>query len=89
MYKITQYTKNQAKKYDVIVKNSTNKNKKIDVFKDGKKISSVGAINYKDYPTYLKEEGKQKADERRKLYKLRHKKDLNAKNGKWANRLLW
>jgi hypothetical protein len=88
-YKITDYTREQAKKYNVTIKPSENKNKKIDVYKDGKKISSVGAINYKDYPTYMKEEGKEKADERRKLYKLRHKKDLNSKNGKWANRLLW
>lgn len=88
-YKITDYTRLQAKKYNVTIKPSENKNKKIDVYKDGKKISSVGAINYKDYPTYMKEEGKEKADERRKLYKLRHKKDLNSKNGKWANRLLW
>ena len=54
MYNITQYTKNQAKELKVKVKPSSNKNKKIDVFKDGKKIASVGSIGYLDYPSYIK-----------------------------------
>ena len=54
-YTITSYTKNQAKKLNVIVKPSKTKGKKIDVFKNGKKVASVGAIGYGDYPTYLKD----------------------------------
>jgi hypothetical protein len=50
-YKITEYTKEQAKKLGVTVKPSTNKNKKIDVFKGGEKIASVGGAGYADYPT--------------------------------------
>ena len=46
MYEITNYTYKQAKKLGVSVKNSTNKTKKIDVYKNGKKIASVGAIIY-------------------------------------------
>ena len=90
-YTITTYTKNQAKKLGVVVKKSSNKKKKIDVFKDGKKIASVGAIGYKDYPTYIKTEGKEKADKRRKLYKIRHNKYRNIKgtNSYWADKLLW
>ena len=38
-YKIKNYTKVQANKLGVIVKPSTLKNKKIDVFKSGKKIA--------------------------------------------------
>ena len=43
-YKITNYSYNQAKKLNVEIKPSTNKKKKIDVFKDNKKIASIGAI---------------------------------------------
>ena len=42
MYKILPYTKRQAKKLGVVVKPSTNKTKKIDVFKNNKKIATVG-----------------------------------------------
>ena len=95
-YKIKTYTKNQAKKIGVTVKPSNTKGKKIDVFKKGIKVASVGAIGYKDYPTYLELEKKDKvvkgtANERRKLYKIRHKNDRNIKNsnGYYADKLLW
>jgi hypothetical protein len=90
-YKIKNYTKVQANKLGVIVKPSTLKNKKIDVFKSGKKIASIGAKGYNDYPTYLKTKGKEYADERRRLYKIRHKKDRLEKNtnGYYADKLLW
>ena len=90
-YTITQYTKNKAKKLGVTVKRSTNNKKKLDVFKHGKKIASVGAMGYKDYPTYWKTEGKDKADKRRKAYKMRHEKDRHKKgsNGYYADQLLW
>jgi len=94
-YVITQYTKQRAKELNVIVKQSTNKNKKIDVFdKSGNKLASVGAIGYLDYPTYTKTKGKTFADERRRLYLIRHGKDPDKKDGKftpsyWAKTLLW
>jgi hypothetical protein len=90
-YNITNYTKQQAKKLGVVVKKSSVKGKKIDVFKDGKKIASVGAIGYSDYPTYKKTKGKVYADERRRLYKLRHSKDRSVKDsdGYYADKLLW
>jgi len=88
-YKITNYSYNQAKKLNVEIKPSSNKKKKIDVYKDGKKISSIGAIDYYDFPTYVIKEGLKIANERRKLYKIRHKKDLNSKNGYYANKILW
>ena len=61
-YIITKYTKAQAKKIGVIVKLSGTKGKKIDVFKGGKKVASVGAIGYGDYPTFLKSKGKKYAE---------------------------
>lgn len=95
-YKITQYTKLKAKELNVQVKLSTVKGKKIDVFKNGKKIASVGALGYMDYPTFLEQEKKGKypkgyAEHRRKLYKNRHRKDISVfgSNGFFANELLW
>ena len=91
MYSITNYTKQKAKELNVKIKPSSNKNKKIDVFKDNKKIASVGAIGYSDYPTYVKTNGKEYANERRRLYKARHSKDSknNGTNGYYADKLLW
>jgi hypothetical protein len=90
-YKITNYSYQQAKKLNVEIKPSSNKKKKIDVFKGDKKIASIGDMNYinNDYPTFLKTKGVSYANERRKLYKQRHKKDLNSKNGYFANNILW
>ena len=92
-YHITEYSKQQAKKLNVDVKPSSKKNKKIDVIKNDKVIASIGDMKYinNDYPNYLKSHGKEYADLRRKLYKIRHKNDLKIKNtpGYWASRLLW
>ena len=87
-YTITSYTKKKAKELNVTIKPSTNKKKKIDVFKDDKKIASVGAIGYGDYPTFLKTMGKEHAEKRRSLYHLRHKNDKGV-NGYYAKNLLW
>jgi hypothetical protein len=87
-YTITKYTKQKAKELGVTVKPSTNKNKKIDVYKDGEKIASCGAIGYYDYPTYMLEYGQEYADEKRRLYHLRHKNDKGM-NGLYALALLW
>ena len=51
-YKILPYSFEQADKLNVEIKPSTNKNKKIDVFKNGQKIASIGAIGYNDKPTW-------------------------------------
>ena len=91
MYNITNYTKQKAQELNVKIKPSSNPKKKIDVYKGSKKIASVGAIGYKDYPTYLKADGKEYADKRRRLYKLRHSKDRKTigTNGYYADKLLW
>ena len=90
-YTITKYTKQKAKELGVTVKPSTNKNKKIDVYKDGEKIASCGAIGYYDFPTYMLEYGKEYANEKRRLYKMRHEKDRHVvgSNGWFADQLLW
>jgi hypothetical protein len=90
-YKISTHTKTQARKLGVQVKPSKLKGKKIDVFKDGKKVASVGAIGYGDYPTFKRTKGKKYADERRRLYKIRHNKNRNKRGtpSYYADKLLW
>jgi hypothetical protein len=91
MYLITNYTREQAKKLGVSVKQSRNKDKKIDVIKNKIVIASVGATGYSDYPTYIRTHGLEYANKRRKLYKIRHNDDRKIvnSNGYYADHLLW
>jgi hypothetical protein len=91
MYHITKYTYKKARKIGVTVKPSTNKTKKIDVFKKNKKIASVGANGMNDFPTYINKFGMKYAKTRRRLYRMRHEKDRHRKwtNGWLADQLLW
>ncbi len=90
-YAITNYTYKQAKKLGVEVKPSTNKTKKIDVYKNDKKIASVGAYGMNDFPTFMKTRGRKYAQTRRRLYKIRHNSDRKIKwsRGWLADKLLW
>lgn len=91
-YRIKPYSLRQAVKLGVTIKPSTVEGKKIDVFdKEGKKLASIGAIGYGDYPTFWEKKGKEFADEKRRLYKLRHAKDRVVKGsaGYYADRILW
>ena len=90
-YKITNYTKSKAKKLGLTVKLSKTKGKKIDVFKNGIKVASVGATGYGDYPTFLISNGSVYANKRRKAYKSRHQKNRTKRNsnGWYADQLLW
>ena len=95
-YKISTYTINQAKRLGVNVRPSRTKGKKIDVFKNGEKVASVGALGMNDYPTYLEKErsglvAEGTAKRRRKAYKMRHEKDRHIRGSKgfYADKLLW
>ena len=91
-YEIYPYTYKEAKKMGVDVKPSKYANKKIDVYNlKGDYLVSVGDIRYKDYPTYLATSVKEYAEERRRLYKIRHSKDRLKEGtaGYYADRLLW
>ena len=88
-YNITNYTRKKANKLGVIIKHSTNTKKKIDVFKKGKKLCSVGGIGYNDFPTYVKKKGISYAKTRRRMYKIRHSKDRKKGCGYYADKLLW
>jgi len=88
-YKILPYSFNRAKELGVQIKPSTHKNKKIDVYKDGRYICSIGNSNYYDFPTYL-EYDKELALDRRRLYHNRHKKDnVIGTKGWYALNILW
>jgi hypothetical protein len=85
-YKITDYSYNQAKKLNVEIKPSSNKKKKIDVYKNGTLIASVGDIRYQDY-AHLLQTNPTLAEERRRLYHIRHTK--NTVGERFAKQLLW
>ena len=87
MYHITEHTKKQAEKLNLQVKPSTREGKKIDVYKNGVRIASLGALGMNDYGTYLKTHGKEYADERRRLYRIRHPSNIG--NEKLSKALLW
>ena len=90
-YIIKKYTRDQAKRLGVQIKPSTNKMKKIDVYKDGKKIASIGANDMNDYPTYIQKKGLEFANERRRLYKIRFQKSRKkvGSNSYYSSELLW
>jgi len=91
MYIIKPLQKKKAKSLGVTIKPSTKKNKKIDVFKKGQYITSIGDIRYKDYATYIKEKGIKYANKRRRLYNKRHYANYQIKNtpGYYAKKILW
>ncbi len=93
IYTITKYTQRQAKRLGVVVKPSTNRHKKIDVYTHNgtHKIASIGALGMMDYPTFLKTTNKTHANRRRIQYKRRHEKDRHKKGtpGWYADQLLW
>ena len=91
-YEIQPYTHLVAYKYGVKAVVSKNPTKKIDVldFNDNY-ICSLGDIRYGDFPTYYKTRGERYAEERRRLYHLRHNKTKDKFGSKsyYASRLLW
>lgn len=90
-YRITQRQRNQAKKLGVTLKISSNPSKKLDVLKNGVKVASIGAKGYDDYDLWIKKMGLQFANERRRLYKIRHEKNRKKKGtaGYYADKILW
>ena len=89
-YKISPYTYKKARSLNVSVRPSTRKGKKIDVFKNGKKVASIGALGYNDFTTFSRK-SKSKAKARQKAYHARHRKDESklGSPGYYASKLLW
>ena len=75
MYEISKQTYKIAKHYGLDIYPSEKTHKKIDVYKSGKYLASIGDSRYKDYHIYLKERGKAYAEERARLFYMRHKQD--------------
>ena len=82
-YKITDFSYQKAKQLNVNIKPSTNKNKK-QMFSKTIKRQLLQVLL-----VFWKKNGLEYAYQRIKLYKLRHKKDLNSKKGFFANKILW
>jgi hypothetical protein len=91
MFKIRNYNVLQARKLGVQIKPSTRVGKKLDVFKNGKKVASIGAAGYLDYASYMAKYGKTVADQRRKSYQKRHAANAKIKGtpAYYAARILW
>ena len=96
MYRIKAGQRAAAKKLGVSIRPSTASGKKIDVFKHGIKIASIGDVEYSDFWTYVQDERagrvpKGTAEERRRLYRVRHAQECTAKGtpGYYACKILW
>ena len=95
-YRIKPIQRRKARALGVEIKPSTNPKKKLDVFKAGKKIASIGGKGYKDYATYLEMEEKGRvprgtAKMHQEAYKARHDNDRHVygSNGYYADKILW
>lgn len=91
MYQIEHGSYEIARKLGVSIKPSENKHKKIDVYKDDKKIASIGAIDMMDYFKYLRKSGQKVASLHRQRYLMRHEKDRHivGSNGYYSAKILW
>jgi len=90
-YRITSYTRARARAIGVVVKVAKNQKKKLDVFRGGKKVATIGARGMGDYPTFIRTKGQEFANKRRKAYKSRMAKNrkIVRSNGWYADKLLW
>jgi hypothetical protein len=92
MYRITQHSYDRAKQLGVRIEPSHRPDKKIDIYApSGHYITSIGARGFDDYGTFLNEYGPTYANERRRLYKIRHNKDRKVVGSKgwFADQILW
>ena len=96
MYRIKAGQRAAARALGVVIRPSTSSGKKIDVYKHGFKIASIGAEGYQDFWGYvaLEKAGivpKGTAAERRRLYKIRHAVEGTSPGtpGFYACKILW
>ena len=88
MYHISDYSYQKAKELNLEIFPSKRKYKKIDVYKNGKYIASIGDNRYMDFPSILAKEGREIAEKHRKLYHARHRNGKGI-TGKLAMYILW
>lgn len=92
MYDIKPRTERIANELAVIIFPSDNPKYKLDVYDGrGRFMFRIGSSAYSDYPTYIETHGKKFADNRRRLYILRHAKEIEnvGTRGWFAYKLLW
>ena len=96
MYRVKTGQRLAARRLGVAIRPSTVKGKKLDVYKNGIQVASIGDIQYGDYWTYVQDEKynrapKGTAAQRRRLYKVRNANECAAKGtvGFFACRILW
>lgn len=82
--KLLAKARRKAKKYDkrLVLKPSTKKNKKLDAFIGDKRVSSFGDKRYKDFNITGDKE-------RRKAYRLRHRKVMIRSSKFSPSKLAW
>jgi len=89
MYPITKSQYETANRLGLEIFSSDKPKYKLDVYKDGDYITSIGAKSYKDFYIYFKE-NPELAYNRRQAYYNRHKKNiLNGGRGLLSWLLLW
>jgi hypothetical protein len=92
MYDILPYTYKKAEELGVKIFPSGNTKYKVEVYDwNGNFITYCGSLSYSDYPHYMEEKGKEYADKRRQLYKLRHNKYRHKLGSRsyYADQLFW
>jgi hypothetical protein len=91
MYHIHFYSYIQADRLGVNIFPSRNPKYKIDVYKAGRFLHSIGDSRYLDFPSYEEKYGRKYAMFRRKLYKIRHARDrlVIGSKGYYADQILW
>ena len=93
MYQILPYTYKKAKELGLVVFKSDNPKYKLEVYdrETGTFLFYAGDSKYEDYPHYIQSHGKAYADNRRRLYRIRHAKEIANKGsrGWYIAELLW
>lgn len=95
-YRIKDRQRAAAKAIGVTIRPSSDPKKKIDIYKNGFFVASIGAAGYEDYASYLQQEKKGivapgTAEARKELYLLRHADNWSKKGtpGYYAAKILW
>ena len=89
-FEIRSHHREAARRLGVQIKPSQTRGKKLDVYKDGKKVASIGQKGYWDYASYRALQPGI-ADDRRRAYRQRHAEERTKKGtpGFYAYYILW
>lgn len=95
-YKIKERQRQAAQRLNVAIRPSSDKNKKLDVYKNGFLVARIGSAGYMDYASYQQKERKGAvapgtADRQRELYLIRHADNATKVGtpGYYSAKILW